>query len=294
MHVCKKEKVVIFLYRTLFVLYSIGICCTQKIECQQLKLESSNPSAYLSDEAWEMVEKYVMRDDHPLKEKLDQIFSKSRIIRNQKSMVAAGFDAAEPQKFTRITVTKHSEMPGYIFKIYFDTLGTNQGHPEYNGFVQRVKGSQLIRRSIEFHNYEHLLKVPRKWLYLLPDEPSPSPHHERRFFILVEDDMDIFRKNKNKNLWKSEWVTKELLNALFTITTELCLSDSAVPNNCPFSKDGRVAFIDTQRFNTGMMKYEKLIPYLSPDMKAYWKKLIKREVMPNEINKMTFWGIIRG
>jgi hypothetical protein len=62
-------------------------------------------------------------------------------------------------------------------------------------------------------------------------------------FILVEDDMNIFGKRKNEKLWKSQWVIKELLKAIYTVTTEISLSDSTKLDNCPFSRDGRVAFV---------------------------------------------------
>ena len=109
----------------------------------------------------------------------------------------------------------------------------------------------------------------------LPDEPSPPPHCLRKLFLLLEDDMDIFSDHKNEKLWGSEWVTHELLDAFYTVTTELVLADSTKPANSPFSRDGKVAFVDTQHFYRKQMKYYKLTSYLSPSMRVYWENLIE-------------------
>lgn len=265
----------ISLFRPIFLLLSLILFWTQEIKAVQQRGVKHNPSIYVSNEVWEQVQDYLMPDDHPMKEKLDQIFSNSRALADQESMVAAGFAPAQPMPRTKITVTRHSEIPGYVIKAYLDvTPRGGKNRPEHYFLIKRVIGSRLIQKSIRDHNYEHLLKVPKKWIYLLPDEPSPPPHYLRKVCILVEDDMDIFDNKKNKKKWGSKQVTKELLKAFYTVITELTLSDSTKLPNCPFSRDGRVSLIDTQMFNTGYMKYDKLTRHLSPPMQTYWKELI--------------------
>jgi hypothetical protein len=233
----------------------------------------SNPSLYVSDELWMQSQDYLIPDNHPMKEKLDQIFSRSRASADQKSMLKAGFKHALIQQRTKILITKHPELPGHIIKVYLDNIQSPEGI-EHDLLIKRIEGARLIQKSIHLHHYEHLFKVPQKWLYLLPDSPTPPSHYSRKFFVLIEDDMDIFNDKKNEKLWQSEQVTPELLNALYTLVTELCLSDSAKPSNCTFSRDGRLAFVDTQNFYTGYTKYYKLTPYLSPSMRRYWENLI--------------------
>jgi hypothetical protein len=72
-------------------------------------------------------------------------------------------------------------------------------------------------------------------------------------------------------------VTPELLKALYTVITELGLFDCAKPANCPISKDGRVAFVDTQSYHSKKVKYHKLTHFLSPNMRQYWLSLIAAE-----------------
>lgn len=87
--------------------------------------------------------------------------------------------------------------------------------------------------------------------------------------------MDLYDDKTNEKRWGSRWVTQDLLEALFTLTTELRLADCTKPKNCPFSMDGKVAFIDTQTFNTGYVKYQRLTPFLSSPMRDYWEKITK-------------------
>lgn len=275
------------------------ILCTYRIEAIQER--KANPSAYVKDDVWEEIQEYLIPDDHPVKGKLDQIFSSSRAFADQKSMKRAGFAPAKPESHTGIIVTRHPMLQGYVIKAYLDDAAYLKGRPEYIYWCRRVKGARLVQKVITAHGYEHLFKVPRKWIYLLPDEPSPpfpdeplppfpdepSPPSKylRKVFILVEDDMNILNNKKNEKRWKSKRVSKELLKGLYTITTESGLSDSTKPDNCPFSKDGKVAFVDTQTFNRGYVKYDNLKPYLSPSMKAYWEKITEEKNEPANLSR---------
>ncbi|MDP1881064.1 MAG: hypothetical protein Q8K60_09025, partial [Parachlamydiaceae bacterium] len=215
-------------------------------------------------------------DYHPVKIQLDSIFQSFRAIKDINSMVAAGFSRALPQHHTKIIVTKHSQIPGYIFKAYLDEQKYHSGEPEHYFWIKRVEGALLIDKAIKLHGYGHLLKVPKKWIYLVPDDPSPPSNYLRKVFILVEEDMNIYDDFTNLSLWGSPAVTVELLNAFYTIITELGLRDCAKPANCPISKDGRVAFVDTQSHLKKSVNYQKLTPYLSPVMRAYWLGLISQ------------------
>ncbi len=245
----------------------------ESIEKTDFNLEVINPSLYVTNTLWANIQDYLIPYDHPAKIKLDEIFSASRALYNMHSMIAAGFEAAKPQHHSQIIVTRHPELRGYVIKAYLDEQEYHSGKPEYYFWIKRIIGSRLIKNLIESHKYEHLIKVPKKWIYLLPDEPSPPDGSLRKMFILVEEDMDIYPDKRNEKLWGSSAVTKELLKALFTITTELGLFDCAKPANCPIAKDGKVALIDTQSYFAKRVKYHKLTPYLSPSMKRYWLKL---------------------
>lgn len=236
-----------------------------------------SPSLYISQDLWEYIHPYLMTDKHPIKKKLDKIFSKSRALCDIDSMVAAGFDYADPQHHTHIIVTRHSSIKGYVVKAYLDNQDYHLGEPEYFFWMMRADGANLISQFIKKHGYHHLFKVPKKWIYLLPDVPSPPLEYLRKNFILVEEDMNIFDTEVNQKIWGGPLVTKKLLKGLYKITTELGLFDCAKPANCPFSKDGRVAFVDTQSFHRKSVKYKKLTPYLSTPMQNYWNDLTTKD-----------------
>lgn len=256
-----------FLFFFLFYIFAV--------EANQAYKTEDNPSLYINDAIWKEVRHYLIPNDHPIKENLDQIFSSSRVLANQESMRLAGFTSPQPQPETKVVVTKHRDLPGYIFKAYLDVIKNIRGNSEYIYLIKRIRGALLVQKSIKTHHYEHLFKVPQKWLYLLPDHFPPPPCCNHKMFILVEEDMDIFNNSENKKLWGSELVTKELLRALYTVAYEVGLADIK-PDNCPFSKDGKVAFVDTQGHGKRRIDYNKLTFYLSPPMQAYWKNLNQR------------------
>lgn len=241
-------------------------CCLQPVFASHSTLETS---------IRQEIEPYLIAETNPAKKILDEIVAtcSTNVFYDMKSMCAAGFDFAEPQHKTGIIVTRHPKLPGIIIKAYLDVQEYYEGKPEYYYWIKRVQGANLIREAIKKYNYEHLLKVPRKWIYELPNNTYTVFPTKRKRFILVEDDMDILDDKENKARWGSPFATKELLLALHTIITEFRFKDCAKPANCPFSKDGRVALVDTQSFYKRSVGYYKLTPYLTPEMQKYWKSL---------------------
>ncbi len=220
---------------------------------------------------------YALKESHPAKKVLDNIVqaSSTSVFYDMHSMTKSGFDFAIPQHKTKIIVTRHPKLPGLVIKAYLDTQEYYDGKPEHYYWIKRVQGANLIRESIKKHHYEHLLKVPRKWIYELPQKPHlPLPANcLPKKYILVEDDMNIVDDKTNKARWKSPDATRELLAALHTVITESKFKDCAKPANCPFCVDGKVALVDTQSFYKKKVGYYKLTPYLTKEMQEYWRSL---------------------
>ena len=95
------------------------------------------------------------------------------VFHDMESMVLAGFERVEPQPHTKVIVTRHPKLKGYIIKAYLDEQQYYAGKPENYYWVKRVEGANLIRKAIKKHNYSHLIKVPTKWIYKLPETPAP-------------------------------------------------------------------------------------------------------------------------
>lgn len=263
-----------FLYRPILILLSFLLLNIPEIQADQRNVINKRKNKYTNKNDLKKVNKYLLSDEHPLKLKLDQIFSRSRILADWESLQAAGFDALPPQHHTQIIVAKHPDLKGYVIKAYLDEQPYYKERPEYYHWINRIQGAQLIQKYLNQHEeYAKLFKVPQKWIYRLPDEPSPSLTHLRKNFILIAEDMELFDEKTNEALWASEYVTIEILDALYTITTDLGLRDSAKPSNSPFSADGKIAFIDTEVYQKEGVRFFKLDPYLSPQMHIYWKEM---------------------
>lgn len=246
-------------------------CCWGKIN--KLTFPSSYP--YVSDTIWQQISEFLLPDNHPAKKPLDKIFSTSRALCNMETMVAAGFEKTVPQHHTHLIVTRHPDLKGYIIKTYLDEQEYHLDQPEYVFWIMRATGARLTREIIIKHHFEDYFKVPHKWIYLIPNDPSPPPHLLRKNFLLIEEDMNIMDNEENIKNWGSKKVTKKLLDAFFVVLTEAGLRDCAKPSNAPFCVDGKIAIVDTQSYNFEV-KYWKLLSYLSPKAKKYWRKHCKK------------------
>jgi len=231
---------------------------------------------FVEDAVWNRVSPYFLPEDHPTKSVLDHIFSQARVSLSVKSMRKAGFTNVKPQGNTNVIVAFHPDLPGYVIKMYLDAQRYYHDEPEYDNWVSRIEGAYAIKREIEENDLGHLFKVPIKWIYPLPAEPTLPREYLRKNFVLIEDDMEIFTNKANAQKWKGKEITEELLGALYCLVKVVGISDGVKPSNIPFSQDGRIAFVDTQLYHQWPVKYHQLTPFLSPDMQRYWKRLTRR------------------
>lgn len=238
-------------------------------------VEAASQPSYVNPKVWAQVSPYLLPDDHPVKPILDTIFSTSRATLGLKTMKKAGFEKAYPQQWTHVIVTRHPDVPGYVFKIYLDAQRYFRDKPEYVQWLERVQGAELIRETIALWGWGDKFKVPRKWIYLLPEYPAPPKEFLRKNFILVEEDMQIYSQKDNYKIWKSDAITEELLTKLHALLEEVGLRGGTKADNVPFAFDGRIAFIDTQSCRNWPIDYSKFTPYLSPTRQKIWKNIIK-------------------
>lgn len=229
-----------------------------------------NPKIDIS--TWAHVSNYFLPFDHPIRSKLDALLSKLKVI-NRTTLEKAGFTFYKSGKSNAI-VAKHSSLKGYLLKIYPDDLVLS--HHDWTYWIKRITGANAIRKAIKNHNAQKEFKVPHKWLFPVP-LPS-SCQYQRKNFILVVEDMQIVPRKKNESMWQSIAVTKKILDTLFAIAQEEGLMDSMLAFNIPFSKDGRISFVDTEQHHKWPVPFWKMKSYLCPYMARYWDKLIKEKL----------------
>lgn len=237
--------------------------------------EATSPNPYVKNKDWDQIEPYLIPEDHPIKTQLDELFSRSRATVSIKSMEKAGFTNVFAQYYTHIIVTKHPDFPGYIFKLYLDAQRYYKNQPEFFFYLKRVRGAEKIQRFLDEKGWNDSIKVPKKWIYALPLDPSPPDELIRKNFIIVEEDMDIYDSSMNRKMWGSDLITPDLLYKYYTVLEEIGLSDCAKPKNAPISRDGRIALVDTQTHGYWPVSYYNMDPYLSNEVRSYWKSLRK-------------------
>lgn len=247
-------------------------------------VESYEQSRYVEDDVWTLVTPYLLPENLPIKEKLDLLFSNSRATLSVKSMKKAGFSNPEPREWTRLIVTKHPDFPGYVFKLYLDAQRYHKDKPEYEQWIQRIKGVAKIQQLIDKMGWNDMFKTPKKWIYPLLEEPSPPKEFIRKNFILVEEDMELLDRNENYAAWSS--MPFDLLEKIYFILETTGLHDSK-PDNIPFSVDGKLAFIDTQQVDAWPVAYYKITKFLTGDLLQFWKELI------NDKKKLTHHTLLQ-
>jgi hypothetical protein len=227
---------------------------------------------YISEAVWETVKPYLLPSNHRIKHKLDKIFKASRATLNEKQLKKAGFTEPYHRRYnTKIVVSRHKEIPGYLVKLYTDD---QVDIVDYSHLIHRIRGAQSIKNSIEKHGYEKYFKVPRKWLYPLPPVPSPLSAKGGKNFILVVEDMQILSRRSNYDKWKGKVMTKDRARAIFTVMKENELKDTIQPFNLPFCRDGKMAFIDTEHHHSGAVAFQSMTRHLPRSVRSYWEELI--------------------
>ena len=223
---------------------------------------------------WNELTPYFLPENTPQKALLDEIFTKRRVLSSLKSMSRAGFILLTDPKH-KIIVARHPKIPGYLFKVFLDT----SSECDYHWWRKRINGVNAIQAAIDSHGYNHIMKTPKKWMYPLPPEPLAAEGSYPKNFILVVEEVDIFKQSENRSAYRT-MMTKERLNAFYTLLKDLNLIDSVYADNTPFCKDGKMAFIDTEHAMdlTLQVPLSVVGQYLNPEMLKYWEQLISNGI----------------
>ncbi len=237
-------------------------------------VSANSPREGITQSSWEKIVPFLVPEDSILKEKLDAIFENNRPSLKPSTLESAGFTTGKPREFSRVVVTKHKDLPGYVFKIYLDSDKYKPDERAQFFFTKRVYAAEAIRKKIEENDLQAYFKVPKKWFYLLPESKKSSHKYSYKNFILVEEDMNILDKKANKRAWKSSKVTEQVLHGLHAIIKDVGLADCIKIDNIPFSEDGKVAFIDTEAYGYSNVKFKRLKKSIPHKMRSFWRDLI--------------------
>lgn len=234
----------------------------------------TNP--YFSKAERKALTPYILPYDHPVKEALDYLCKSERVSATKESLAAAGFMAKDTQPRSYITVASHFLMPGYLVKVYTDDeFRLKAATPGWKWFQRRIEGAEKIRQIIDSHKLTKFC-VPFKWIYPLPPKPNPPEYLKegRKNEILVVEDMCLTSSENNFKAWYHK-ITEAHLREFFIIVS-FAGGSSYWPRNVAYTKKGLFAFIDTE-YPYKAADYSTIDKHLSPQMRAYWKRLSGRE-----------------
>lgn len=221
----------------------------------------------------EKIKPYIIDSHHPAKIFLDSLMYQERLVKSKDALKAAGFKNVKPREHTRVIVTEHPLLPGYLLKLYLDPQQFHKQRPDWETWYARIRGAELLRDEIAVNGWENWFRVPNKWIYQLPEVPAAEDLNMAKNYILVVEKLDIHKGRNNLDRWHSDNLSERQLKAFFYLITRLGLWDCAKPENSPFCKDGKIAFIDTESWGEWPVEYEKLTRALSMGLRGFWKNL---------------------
>ncbi len=237
----------------------------------------SNP--FISKKERKKIRGCLMPESHPIKPALDAIFYTQRATMDDETFAAAGFLTKFMQPRSFIRVASHPLLPGYLVKVYLDTeKREKRDTPGWQWFYRRIKGANKIRKIITTSKVQHFV-VPQKWIYPIPQHPSPpdTSEYARKNVILVVENMNLVPMDENLHAWKTK-ITPAHLEELFRIIT-FAGGESYRADNIAYTRNGKFAFIDTE-YPHKKPNYRNLTKYLSADMAAYWTELVSGKRRP--------------
>lgn len=230
------------------------------------------------DEAtWNDLKPFFLPENHPIKSQLDTLFQKERLTLSKNHLKKSGFKVKQSKIKdiqNRAYIAKHPKLRGFLLKIQTDDQAFVG---EWLDWKKRILGAHYIRKAIQSFGYESEFTVPSKWIYPIPDQSLPPGNYHQKYFLLVVEDMKIIKEQLNYKFWQSIRITPQLLDKLYNLLKTVGLFDSMYPDNIPFTKSGKIAFIDTQHFHGPSDRLNRLTPYLYYENQVYWERLIRKD-----------------
>lgn len=226
--------------------------------------------AHLSQEIWDVMAPYFLPEKHPIRKKLDKIFSKGHPTANYNSLLSAGFTNLKTGAISQTTVGRHPKVKNYILKM----ITEDKDLPEWEPLKKRIEASNSVRKTIKKLGYENYFVVPQKWIYPLPNINLCSDDIEKaKNFILIAEEMDIYSKHENERVWHKT-IDQCMLTALHRLISIEGLQDSVLPCNIPFTRKGKIAFVDLEHYQEWPIPFHKLLEFLNPRMQYFWSEIV--------------------
>jgi len=165
---------------------------------------------------------------------LSGLFASRRMFDSFDRFRAAGFKLVAHAE-NKIMSGSHSSAPGYLFKKYNNDKPAKK---QISNYLHRIEGARLLRAFVAERGFSRVA-VPRKWLYEL------SPDFPERYLLIVEK---VHLASESDTYRGYDRTSREQLRELATILYYFRGLNSTAAN-LPFTEDGKIAFIDTERWH---------------------------------------------
>jgi hypothetical protein len=179
---------------------------------------------------------------------LAKLFQDPSMFDSREHWQKAGFFVMREGNKSDVMVASHPTITDYLFKKYNRSVDLKDQRRNYK---TRIEGADAVRERIQKKGLPKLV-VPRK--YLLP-LPAAFERKGRRAYVLVVERMELVKDAESKRLYGN--VSDETIRQLCTMVRKYPGLDSDV-RNLPFTTSGKIAFIDTerwQRYDMPTLKY---------------------------------------
>lgn len=202
-----------------------------------------------------------MAETLPILSLLGELFNDPKMFESYSRFEKAGFALIEhaPHK---IMTGGHKRVQGYLFKKY------NNDKPDkkqLRNYMHRVEGSRLLRTFIAEHGFTRVI-APRKWLYELP---STFPAR----YLVVAEKVDLVSRDATERAYAR--IGKEQMAELATILYYFRGLNSTA-QNLPYTEDGKIAFIDTERWHHDKELLRKVGDRLSSDRRKQAEEVFRK------------------
>ena len=170
----------------------------------------------------------------PIVSLLEELFDDPKMFDSFDSFSSAGFRLIVHSE-NKIMSGSHKRARGYLFKKY---KNDKPGDKQQRNYMRRIEGARLLRSFIAEHGFQYVV-APKKWLYELP-----SSFPER--YLVIAEKLDLASKSSTESNYRR--IGKEHLRELATILYYFRGLNST-SSNLPFTEEGKIAFVDTERWH---------------------------------------------
>lgn len=214
--------------------------------------------------AEEIQQELAVTATQPFVPVLEDLLTDPEMFSSLDTFRAAGFHLVDHAE-TKIMTGSHRRLRGYLIKKYSNA---RSGEKQVRNYMHRIEGARLLRSFIAEHGFQHVV-APQKFLYEL------APAFPERYLVIAEE-LDLVSRDDTERAYENldEEQAGELAVILYYFRG---LNSTAA--NLPFTEDGKIAFIDTERWHRDNELLRKVGDRLS------WKRLQEVEAVHRDLSR---------